>query len=53
MRPKDQLIVRMIRTFDWLGRDCMARIDARIWAEYYKKKAKKLGVPLDNPKALK
>lgn len=46
MRPKDKLIRHMIGTFERLGRDCLARIDARVWAEYYRKKARRLGIKI-------
>lgn len=33
----------MLTTFDKLGHDAMARIDARLWADYYRKKVARLG----------
>lgn len=42
--PKDKLIYSMLQTLIALGRDPMARIDARLWFEHYLKKAKKLGI---------
>jgi hypothetical protein len=39
-----RLILRMLKTFDDLGRDPMARIDARLWAAHYRRQLKRLGV---------
>jgi hypothetical protein len=44
MTPKDKLILAMLKTFDDLGSDAMARIDARLWFKHYKRKVKKLGI---------
>lgn len=41
---KDALILKMLHTFDDLGNDGMARIDARLWFRHYAKKVKKLGI---------
>jgi hypothetical protein len=41
------LIREMLRAFDGLGRDPMARIDARRWTAYFQKKAIKLGIEED------
>ena len=35
----------MLKTFDDLGSDPMARIDARLWYDFYKKKVNKLFPP--------
>ena len=42
--PLAKLVREMIGTFERLGRDRMARIDARIWAKYYARRARKIGV---------
>ena len=43
---KTKLLIKlaydMVKTFDDLGNDGMARIDARKWAEYYRKKLNRL-----------
>ena len=44
--PKDRLIGKMISVLEKLGRDCFARIDARVWAEYFQKRAKRLKIKL-------
>lgn len=46
MRPKDRLIAQMIRCLHQLGHDCMARIDARVWAKLFEKRAKRLKIKL-------
>lgn len=38
-----KLVLDMIKTFDDLGADGMARIDARLWYAHYLRKAKRLG----------
>ncbi len=52
MSALQRLIWEMVGTFDDLGRDAMARIDARLWADHYRKKAKRLGIKFQNDKAL-
>lgn len=41
---KDTLILKMLRTLWTLGNSPTARIDARVWFEYYLKKAMNAGV---------
>lgn len=44
MSKKDKLILKMLQTFDDLGNDGMARIDARLWFRHYTKAAKGMGI---------
>ncbi len=41
---KDKLILKMLQTFEDLGNDPMARIDARLWHKHYTKAARRAGV---------
>lgn len=43
-----KLISDMIETFGRLGSDPMARIDARIWYDHYRRKAKRLRILTDD-----
>jgi len=43
-------IKEMVIGFENLGNDHMARIDARQWAAFYRKRAKKLGIVVPVPK---
>ncbi len=47
--PLHRLIRKMVGTFDDLGRDAMARVDARLWADHYRKKAARLGIKFQKP----
>lgn len=39
---RDKLIADMLKVFYELGNDGMARIDARLWAEHFSKKIKRM-----------
>lgn len=41
---KDRLILKMLKTFESLGSDGMARIDSRLWFEYFRRRVKRLGL---------
>lgn len=49
LQQRDKLILKMLAAFEKLGRDPMARIDARIWFEHYRRRVRRLG--LGRPKA--
>lgn len=42
--PRDRLILKMLAAFEGLGYDGMARIDARLWAAYFGRRARRLGI---------
>lgn len=41
---RDRLILKMLRTFEGLGNDGMARIDSRLWYEYFRRRVRRLGI---------
>lgn len=42
--PRDRLILKMLNAFEGLGNDGMARIDARVWHAYFRRRIKRLGI---------
>lgn len=42
MKKCKGIILEMLKAFDKLGRDPMARIDARIWVKHFRRKIEKL-----------
>lgn len=44
---RDRLILKMLKAFEGLGNDGMARIDSRLWHAYFRRKVRRLGIGVE------